>query len=276
MIKRYSIVGMSKPLARKLREKWERIIATEGYAMGLRNCSIVLENKLVNDIFYEGLFNGFPCIVKCSSRSPDSICNEYKMLVRVYTADSEVFPRPFGYWISRDGRFAFIIMEKVTKGVRVSCEKYAEGLKRIFYALRNTGVVHRDIIKDNIITDNNGMPKLIDFQFAIDRNSYSESNYMRKHMIYRLVLFGAGIDKKPGQWNDAVQLAWILRFNERNSKVDKIIEEIRSEFPTSNFECKMSWLEKIAVYGYDYILRICLLFAGGKRKKSLLARLSRI
>ena len=55
-------------LPRRLRAKWDELIATEGAAMGLSECRVFLENKLVNDIFYEGLFKGRPCVVKCSSR----------------------------------------------------------------------------------------------------------------------------------------------------------------------------------------------------------------
>ena len=93
--------------------EWNKIIETEGVKLGISDCCPFLENKIANDIFYEGMFNGRPCIVKCSSRAPDSIRNEYEMLKRVHSADAAVFPEPYALWTSPDGHKAFVAMEKV-------------------------------------------------------------------------------------------------------------------------------------------------------------------
>ena len=74
---------MSRGLSRRKRAAWDALIESEGPALGLSDCRSFLENKLVNDIFYEGTFKGGPCIVKCSSRAPESIENEYKMSRRL-------------------------------------------------------------------------------------------------------------------------------------------------------------------------------------------------
>ena len=104
-------------LSDRLRCEWNRIVAAEGARLGISDCRPFLENKIANDIFYEGMFNGRPCIVKCSSRAPDSIANEYEMLKRMHAEAPEVFPEPFALWTSRNGRMAFVAMEKVAGGV---------------------------------------------------------------------------------------------------------------------------------------------------------------
>ena len=78
--------------------------------MGLTGLSAFLENKLVNDIFYEGLFNGRPCVVKCSSRAPESIGNEYELASRLHARDPIHFPEVFA--VCR-GPMAFVVTEKV-------------------------------------------------------------------------------------------------------------------------------------------------------------------
>ena len=101
---------MAKSLKKRLRDKWNALIETEGTALGLSDCHIFLENKLVNDIFYEGLFKGKPCLVKCSSRAPASIVNEYELGSRLHAADPLHFPEVFA---CHPGPFAFVVREKV-------------------------------------------------------------------------------------------------------------------------------------------------------------------
>ena len=190
----------------KLRKRWDEIISTEGVSHGLSECRPILEKKMVNDIFYEGLFNGVPCIVKCSSKAPDSIANEYEMLKRVQEADSTVFPEPFACWISRDGRMAFVVMEKIGGGTPAAP---ADDILRMTHALKKTGIVHRDISTVNILCGEDGHLKLIDFQFAIDRNNYHESSFMRLNPKYLYVHFGNCESLGLGTWNDILGLGLI-------------------------------------------------------------------
>ena len=81
-VKRYlwqHVAAKYNPLSWRKRAAWDALVREEGAKMGLSDCRAFLENKLVNDIFYEGVFKGRPCVVKCSSRAPESIENEYKL-----------------------------------------------------------------------------------------------------------------------------------------------------------------------------------------------------
>ena len=104
---------MSSGLPPEERAKWDALIKQEGGAMGLSGCRAFLENKLVNDIFYEGKFNGVPCVVKCSSRAPESIANEYEMSKRLLAADPGVCAEALALWRSEDGRRAFVVTRRL-------------------------------------------------------------------------------------------------------------------------------------------------------------------
>jgi hypothetical protein len=191
------------PLPVRLRRKWDCIMASEGARLGLSECRAFLENKTVNDIFYEGLFKGLPCIVKCSSRAPDSIANEYEMLRRVHAAEPSVFPEPFALWTAPDGRMAFVAMEKVGGGTP---SDPAADILRIAETLHETGIIHRDVSKANLLCGQDGHLKLIDFQFAVDRRAYHESRFMRRNPKYLYVHFGNCEELGLGRWNDVLRL----------------------------------------------------------------------
>ena len=198
-------VFRNRPRDSRLRRKWNRIIETEGAKLGLSGCRSFLEDKIVNDIFYEGLFNGRPCIVKCSSRAPDSMRTEYEMLKRVHDADACVFPEPFALWVSDDGRKAFVVLEKIGGGTPSGP---ASDILRMAVALRSTGIVHRDVCMKNILCGADRHLKLIDFQFAIDRNDYHESAFMRRNPKYLYIHFGNCEALGLGKWNDVLGLGF--------------------------------------------------------------------
>ena len=241
-------------------EQWDSIIATEGAAMGLSECSVFLENKLVNDIFYEGLYQGVPCVVKCSSKAPDSILNEYEVLNRLYSINSDVFPKPMARYCSQDGRLAFVVTEKLNQVEGITSDSAAQDILAIALALKESGIVHRDIFVDNLMLGSDGHLKLIDFQFAIDRNDYRESVFMLRNPTYHYVTFGGEGKLGLGKRNDLLGFGLIrcLDLFAPNAKdIRECLVEMEREF---FFEEKISVFVRWRLWLHEKSLAFRLLF----------------
>lgn len=251
---------MSKPLPAKVRAKWDALIATEGTRLGLADCRPFLENKMVNDIFYEGTFNGRPCIVKCSSKAPDSIKNEYELSLRIFKYSPSVTPEPLAYWMSDDSRAAFIVTAKImgdslteliAKGLLSSAaDRFADDILTLSRALENTNVVHRDLFTDNLLLDSDGHLKAIDFQFAIDRTDYRECEWMRKNWKYRYVVFGVNHNLGLGVWNDTAALLRITEKLPQTPKTEAAMEFLRKSFADCLFRAPPGVVTKIKLHFY--------------------------
>lgn len=251
---------MSKPLPGKLRAKWDSLIATEGKRLGLTDCRPFLENKIVNDIFYEGMFNGRPCIVKCSSKAPDSIKNEYDLSLRIFRHSPSVTPEPLAYWMSDDNRAAFVVTAKImgyslteliAKGLSPNdIDRVADDILTLLRALENTNVVHRDLFTDNLFLDSDGHLKAIDFQFAIDRTNYRECEWMQKNRKYQYVVFGVNHDLGLGVWNDAAALLRITEKLPQSPKTKEVMEKLRKSFTNGLFRAPPDVMTKIKLWFY--------------------------
>ena len=194
---------MARPLKESTRAKWNALIETEGRALGLSDCRIFLENKLVNDIFYEGLFKGRPCIVKCSSRAPESIVNEYELGSRLHATDPLRFPEMFACF---PGPFAFVVREKIESERTLADDpddRYADEVVAIIDDLFRADVVFRDILPSNFMVAADGRLKLIDFQFAVDMRTKRIDPWMRRHPDYHFTVFAAVVQGHVAWWDDA-------------------------------------------------------------------------
>lgn len=251
---------MSKPLPAKVRAKWDALIATEGRRLGLVNCKSFIENKTVNDIFYEGMFNGRPCIVKCSSKAPDSIKNEYDLSLRIFRHSPSVTPEPLAYWMSGDNRAAFVVTAKImghslteliAKGLSPNdVDRVADDILTLLRALENTNIVHRDLFTDNFLLDSDGHLKAIDFQFAIDRTNYRECEWMQKNRKYQYVVFGVNHDLGLGVWNDAAALLRITEKLPQSPKTKEVMEKLRKSFTNGLFRAPPDVMTKIKLWFY--------------------------
>ena len=269
---------MSKPLPKKLRAKWDALIETEGKKLGLENCRPFLENKMVNDIFYEGIFKGRPCVVKCSSKAPDSLRNEYEITHKLHTLSPTVFPEPFAYYISADGEYAFLVSEKLNPIPR---EKFpcraGEDLLTMVSTLNATGIVHRDIFIDNFMLGDNGHLKLIDFQFSIDRNNYCECRWMCKNWKYRYVIMGIRSGMPVGVWNDVTTMLGIARDFLSSEEFSKIHASLKAYEKELEFAPRISTIDSLCLLLYKASLLLQKTFLPcGNKKKAVQRRISRL
>ena len=266
-------IDADKVLPRKLRAKWDALIASEGAAMGLSDCRVSLENKLVNDIFYKGFYKGEPCIVKCSSRAPDSIRNEYEMTKRLYSVNPRIFPKPLAHYCTSNGRFAFMVIEKLGKlsGNNIP-ESSVQDILDMAVVLRDAGVVHRDIFVDNLMLGLDGHLKLIDFQFAIDRNDYREDPWIKKNWKYRYVGMGVNSEMPIGVWNDVTAFLNLCGEISRMIEGTEAWKQLKDMEDNVAFSPYVSMLDRCRLKWYLLLLRIEKYFAGSECRMTVLQR----
>ena len=262
---------MSRGLSRRKRAAWDALIESEGPALGLSDCRSFLENKLVNDIFYEGTFKGGPCIVKCSSRAPESIENEYKMSRRL-NAVAPVCAEALALWRSPDGRRAFVVTRRlpgpslaaiVAKAVgEEEAIGVLEDMIRIADALIKSGIVWRDIIPDNFMRDSDGHLKLIDAQFAIDRNDFREDPFLLKDWGYRMLAFAHHPMTAGYGWNDAAMMLFYTWKLSSSARAQELCDRLRAMSDASNFAVEYGGMDRFRMRLALAVMRVQRAIAG--------------
>ena len=273
-----------KGLDARLRARWDALVESEGRALGLIGCRPFLENKMVNDIFYEGMYKGIPCIVKCSSRAPESIRNEYRINGMLFAADKDVFPEALAHYETSDARFAFVVTRKIigpslnellldSKGISpTQADSFAVDMLKISEALRRLGIVHRDINQDNLLVDCDGHLKLIDFQFAVNRNDYRESAYMRRNWKYLYVLFAFSRPLGGATWNDMRALKLRAQMMPQTDAVRNAVDLLESREADAMFSIPVPALVRVKLRLYKASLRLQLLFRRTSEKRAVIEK----
>ena len=199
---------------------WRQVVDGAGADRGLSDCRVLLENKYINDVFFEGRFKGRDAIVKCSSTCAWSIGNEFRLASRLHAVAPSVVAEPLAVWTSDDGRRAFVVTEKVggpsltdllMRGVTdAQADGFASDILMLAEALNKTGILHRDIYTDNFLLGADGHLKVIDFQMSIDRNDYHEDPWVAAHPKFLYVVFGVNHNTPCGCWDDRAALDAVL------------------------------------------------------------------
>ena len=263
------VAAKYNPLPWRERAAWDAIIAEKGPGMGLSGCRAFLENKLVNDIFYEGLFNGKPCVVKCSSRAPESIENEYELASRMHAADPVHFPDVYAF---SPGPMAFVVVEKIAGGRSLETEPadgFGDDLVAIVDALHGANVVHRDILPSNFLGAPDGHLRLIDFQFAVDMAVKKVDPWLARRPMYHLFVFAAGYSRGGAWWDDASFLAFLF---------PSLRPVLSSRIGRLRFEIKFSPVMKVRIFLAAMTMRVQRMFArkGSSRRTAIERRLGRM
>lgn len=168
------------------------------------------------------------------------ICeNEYRMGLELYNIDHEHFIRPV-YW-GDHGEIQFFANEYLpgislntaimTNSLSVADKSRLIGdIWRIFCALRQSDVVHRDIRPDNFVIAD-GRLILIDFQLAVSKSNYVELEYLAKHKNRLRKLGNKKYRYRLFRWDDAYSLLKVMQFIGRDkfyaTRYDVIYKNIR-------------------------------------------------
>jgi hypothetical protein len=270
-VKRYlwqHVAAKYNPLSWRKRAAWDALVREEGAKIGLSDCRAFLENKLVNDIFYEGVFKGRPCVVKCSSRAPESIENEYKLASRLHAADPVHFPDVYAF---SPGPMAFVVVEKIAGGRSLETEPadgFGDDLVAIVDALHGANVVHRDILPSNFLVAPDGHLRLIDFQFAVDMDTKRIDPWLKSHPEYHFAVFAAAVTRDGAWWDDAAFATMLL---------PAMRGRLRSRVGRLRFEVRFTPVERLRLRLLVLGMRMKRLFApkGSRRRQALDRRLER-
>ena len=259
------------------RAEWRLIVDTEGAQLGLAGCRVILENKYINDVFFEGTFRNSPAVVKCSSTCAWSIGNEFRLASRIYAAAPSVVPEPLAVWTSDDGRLAFVVTRKapgptltelLARDVTdAQADGFAADIGRLADALKETGIVHRDLFADNLIMGDDGHLKAIDWQLAVDRNDYREDPWVERHWKFRYVVFGVNRELGLGTWNDFHALGKILAQLPQTAAVRDVAARLAAEAPSQSISAPPDALTRMKLRLYALSLRVQMLLRGKRHRK---------
>ena len=274
------------PFTPCLPEGWTAESTLNPFARGLsqpgpkpeiRDARVFLENKYINDRFLEGTWKGIPCVVKESSKAVCSIGNEYKMNAAVYGIAPNVVPMPLAWHFAPDGRSAFVVTEKVSgpsltellaRGLtRNEADCFAEDIRELAIALKQTGILHRDLFSDNLLVGADGHLKAIDWQLAVDRNLYREDPWVKRNWKFRYVVFGVNRELGLGVWNDFHALGKILAQFTQTEKVRSVAAELATVASGMAFSAPPKGMDRLRLWLYGCSLRLQMLIRGRKHRK---------
>ena len=259
------------------RADWRLVVDGAGADMGLSACRVLLENKYVNDVFFEGKYRGRDVVVKCSSKCAWSIGNEFRLASRLRAAAPSVVPEPLAEWRSEDGRRAFVVTERISgpsltellaRGVTdAQADGFAADIRALAEALKREGILHRDLFSDNLLLGSDGHLKAIDWQLAIDRADYHEDPWVARHWKFRYVVFGVNRELGLGVWNDFHALWKILAKFPQTPAVKAAVAEIVSEAPLMTYSDPPGPFTRFRLWLYALSLRGQMLLRGKKHRK---------
>lgn len=248
-----------------------------GSSAGYYGRKTVLEKKQLNDAFFKADFCGRPCFVKCSSKCPWTIGNEYRMAQRMYSAAPDIVAEPLAF--SENPAFcatAYIcgpsLADRIRSGISsAEADSYANDILALANALEREGIVHRDLYPDNFLLGEDGRLKVIDWQLAIDRRDYREDPWVVRNWKFHYVFFGVNRDLGPGNWNDCFALARIVDAFPTTPGVAAVAAELRRRAPSSTFSAPPSAMDsfRLKLYAVSLRMQMCLRNPHSRRYRKL-------
>lgn len=252
--------------------EWTAVLASDGAALGLSCVGVLLENKYINDVFYTGRFKGRPCVVKCSSKCPWSIENEYRVASRLFARAPQVVAEalavhdaPAFVVTAREGPSLTTLLAQGLSADQA--DAFAGDIRDLAHALRETGVVHRDLFSDNLLLGADGHLKAIDWQLAIDRHAYREDPWVAKNWKFRYVVFGVNRELGLGVWNDFHALGKILAQFPQTGRVRAVAAELSALAPEMAFAAPPQGLDRLRLWLYGCSLRLQMALRGRNHRK---------
>lgn len=268
----------------KVRRRFDRLLAKiESLPPEVQDLRVFLEGKYINDVFFEGMFHGTPCIVKRTTKAVWSIGNEYRLCGRMYGVAPTVVPRPLAWRQDHAARAAEVVTAKVSgpsltellaRGVTdEQADGFAADIRMLAEALKKEGILHRDLFPDNLLLDSDGHLKAIDWQLAIDRNDYREDPWVKRHWKFHYVVFGVNRELGLGVWNDFHALGKILALLPQTTAVKEEAAWLAAGESQMTFASPPNGWTRFRLWLYGWSLRFQMRI--NRRKPEKYARLER-
>ena len=249
--------GYSVPRPRDLSVKFNAAAVSAGRSMrwvaamfgidGVRLSHTGLQrgNRALPTLMFEGSFRSVPCFVKYALAGESLVRREWDAMEKVRAIAPENFVRPLAWHV--DGRGGAAVVTERVDGVPLSevlssgkkldpdvSDRIAAGMQKIAEALAAAGVVHRDVIPENLIVGEGGRVALIDFQLAADRASPVECGYVAARH-YELLKPLGGRRGRDGVWNDSAAMLGCVMALPQSARRDAAAAALSAAAETGDF-----------------------------------------
>ena len=236
--------------------RWEEIaseIAALSPLEGIRPFG--LASRRVSDhlptLLFSATHAGARCFVKYSPVAPQTVSAEWRFPRRMLRGAAEgVCAKPI-FWHMTSGGGAFAATELVEgetlearlEGRRVGAAdapRLAADMVAIVRALEGAGVVHRDIRPANLMVTPEGRVRLIDFQFAVDRDGGGECAYVAARPNELMYPLGAEFAIAPGVWNDRHSMIRCLELLPPCAERDAAVRELSQGLDAATLTARLT------------------------------------
>ena len=253
----------------------EKYIPVLESALGVKNLTLIAEKPLIHgNVIYKGELNGVKCVVKYSVNDPDSVRCEYECAKRLYAGMPEHIVKPLafapiadgaayvGEWI--DGQLLYLYLPN-TEITDAELRNIVSQIDKITDYFLSVGFAHRDFVPANVIRDNSGVLKVIDFQNSgfVGDEDFSVKKAFReiRSYIYSYCTNGFG----AGTFNDRVH--FLTQVDEKSSVYEALVDRWRSKWECSSLHFHVSIWKYVYMLGNFPMLIVKNIFEKRKSKK---------
>lgn len=240
-----------------MRQK-DYVMVNDNLGNGAFGRTVLLRDTMIEELFVAKKYEPIQAIQKDTKLKAQFLTNFLEEIKILHKLNHKNIVRVYNYYAYENAQTAFIIMEYVSG---TSIDKYManvevtpEQLDNIFIQLidgfhyiESHGIIHRDIRESNILIDDKGIPKIIDFGIGKIIDESEEIKDSLRSDINRL-----GLHLLPQEYYDGVytsktdmfylgELFYRLMQNNKHIKINEfsyndVLEKMMKKYPTERYK----------------------------------------
>ena len=192
-------------------------------------------------LLFSGSWNERPCVVKYALKGAATIRNEWTASETLReTLDGNCANACFWHGDGKEGAFVvlgwldgvpfseFAARARAGSVPSAVLDRVAADCLRIVRALKEKGIVHRDIRPDNLMVADDGRVCIFDFQLSADRAHPAECGFLAARHFEILSKLGRPYAVADGIWNDWLAMAGCLELLPSGGVRDKVLSELKA------------------------------------------------